>query len=73
MSSNQFYPSGNVPPEQFVGRTSELYTIFDQINNRGHAAIYGGSGMGKSSLLKYIKSPNFWEEKGLELNFSKKI
>jgi hypothetical protein len=73
MSSNQFYPNDTVPPGQFVGRTSELYTIFDQINNRGHAAIYGGSGMGKSSLLKYIKSPNFWEEKGLELNFSKAL
>jgi hypothetical protein len=37
MSSNQFYPNDTVPPGQFVGRTSELYTIFDQINNRGHA------------------------------------
>ena len=73
MPRNQFYTNGNVPPEKFVGRTSELYTIFDQINNRGHAAIYGSSGMGKSSLLKYIQSPNFWEEKGLELNFSKAL
>jgi hypothetical protein len=73
MSSNQFYPNDTVPPGQFIGRTSELYTIFDQINNRGHAAIYGSSGMGKSSLLEYIKSPNFWEEKGLELNFSKAL
>ena len=71
MSHNQFYPNDAVPPGQFVGRTSELYTIFDQINNRGHAAIYGSSGMGKSSLLKYIKSPNFWDEKGLE--FSKAL
>jgi Cdc6-like AAA superfamily ATPase len=68
MSSNQFYTNGNVPPEKFVGRTSELYTIFDQINNRGHAAIYGSSGMGKSSLLKYIQSSNFWEEKGLKFS-----
>jgi hypothetical protein len=73
MSQNQFYPNDTVPPGKFVGRTSELYTIFDQINNRGHAAIYGSSGMGKSSLLKYIQSPNFWEEKGLELNFSKAL
>jgi hypothetical protein len=71
MSSNQFYPNDTVPPGQFVGRTSELYTIFDQINNRGHVAIYGSSGMGKSSLLKYIKSPNFWDEKGL--NFSEAL
>ena len=71
MSHNQFYPNDAVPPGQFVGRTSELYTIFDQINNRGHAAIYGSFGMGKSSLLKYIKSPNFWDEKGL--NFSEAL
>jgi hypothetical protein len=71
MSQNQFYPNDTVPPGKFVGRTSELYTIFDQINNRGHAAIYGSSGMGKSSLLKYIKSPNFWDEKGL--NFSEAL
>jgi hypothetical protein len=71
MSSNQFYPNDTVPPGQFVGRTSELYTIFDQINNRGHAAIYGSSGIGKSSLLKYIQSSNFWDEKGL--NFSEAL
>jgi hypothetical protein len=73
MSQNQFYPNDTVPPGKFVGRTSELYTIFDQINNRGHVAIYGSSGMGKSSLLKYIQFPDFWEEKGLELNFSKAL
>jgi hypothetical protein len=68
MSSNKFYPNDTVPPGQFVGRTSELYTIFDQINNRGHVAIYSSSGMGKSSLLKYIKSRNFWDEKGLKFS-----
>ncbi|NEQ39861.1 MAG: ATP-binding protein [Okeania sp. SIO3I5] len=68
MPPTQFFPNKPVPPEKFVGRTFELYKIFSQINNRGHMAIYGGSGMGKSSLLHYIKSPNFWEEKGL--NFS---
>ncbi|NET24473.1 AAA family ATPase [Okeania sp. SIO1I7] len=66
MPPTQFFPNTPVPPEKFVGRTSELYTIFDQINNRGHAAIYGSYGMGKSCLLNYIKSRNFWEEKGLD-------
>ncbi|MEM1167624.1 MAG: ATP-binding protein [Cyanobacteria bacterium P01_H01_bin.35] len=68
MPPNQFFPNIPVPPEKFVGRISELYTIFDQINNRGHSAIYGSSGMGKTSLLKYIKSPNFWDEKGLDFS-----
>ncbi|NER08587.1 MAG: ATP-binding protein, partial [Okeania sp. SIO3C4] len=67
----EFFPTKPVPPEKFVGRTSELYTIFDQINNCGHVAIDGGSGMGKSSLLNYIKSPIFWDEKGL--SFSKAL
>ena len=71
MPPNQFFPYQPVPPEKFVGRISELYTIFDQINNRGHVAIDGGSGMGKSSLLNYIKSPIFWEDKGL--NFSEAL
>ncbi|MDY7002475.1 MAG: ATP-binding protein [Cyanobacteriota bacterium] len=71
MPPTQFYPKAQVPPEKFVGRISELYTIFDQINNRGHSAIYGSSGMGKTSLLEYIKSPLFWEEKGL--NFSEAL
>ncbi|MDJ0518769.1 MAG: ATP-binding protein [Trichodesmium sp. MO_231.B1] len=68
MPPTKFFPYQPVPPEKFVGRTSELYTIFDQINNRGHVAIDGGSGMGKSSLLNYIKSPIFWEEKGLKFS-----
>ncbi|NEO57810.1 MAG: AAA family ATPase [Okeania sp. SIO3B5] len=71
MPPTKFYPTEPVPPDKFVGRMSELYTIFDQINNRGHVAIDGIYGMGKSSLLKYIKSSNFWEEKGL--NFSEAL
>ncbi|NEN93351.1 MAG: AAA family ATPase, partial [Okeania sp. SIO3H1] len=71
MSRIEFFPTKPVPPEKFVDRISELYTIFDQINNRGHSAIYGSSGMGKTSLLEYIKSPNFWEEKGL--NYSEAL
>ena len=71
MSSNKFFPNKPVPPEKFVGRKSELYTIFDQVNNRGHVAIHGASGMGKSSLLDYIKYPHFWDDKGL--NFSEAL
>ena len=71
MSSNQFFPNKPVPPQKLVGRKSEIYTIFDQINNRGHVAIHGRSGMGKSSLLQYIKSRHFWDDKGL--NFSEAL
>ena len=68
MSSNKFFPNRPVPPQKLVGRKSQISIIFDQINNRGHVAIHGSSGMGKSSLLDYIKSRHFWDDKGL--NFS---
>ncbi len=68
MPANKFFPYKPVPPENFVGRTSELYTIFDQINKRGHIAISGRSCMGKSSLLKYIESQNSWNEKNLDFS-----
>jgi hypothetical protein len=68
MSRNQFYPDKPVPPDKFVCRTSELSTIFDKINSRDHVAIYGSSGMGKTSLLRYIENPKFWEERGLDFS-----
>jgi hypothetical protein len=68
MSRNQFYPDKPVPPDKFVCRTSELSTIFDKINSRDHLAIYGSSGMGKTSLLQYIEDPKFWEERGLDFS-----
>ena len=68
MPRNQFYPDKPVPPEKFVCRTSELSTIFDKINSRDHVAIFGSSGMGKTSLLRYIENPKFWEEKGLDFS-----
>ena len=71
MSRNQFYPDRPVPPDKFVCRTSELFTIFDKINSRDHVAIFGSSGMGKTSLLRYIKSSKFWQERGLD--FSKAL
>ncbi|MEB3339271.1 hypothetical protein [Okeania sp.] len=52
MEPIKFFPNKPVTPNKFVGRTSEIYTIFAQINNRGHVAIYDSSGMDKSSLLK---------------------
>ena len=68
MPRNQFYPNRAVPPEKFVCRTSELSTIFDKINSRDHVAIFGSSGMGKTSLLRYIENPKFWEERDLDFS-----
>lgn len=64
MSQNPFIVGQPVPPERFVGRTSEIEAAFDQIFNRSHLAIWGGPGMGKSSFLEKVASPEAWEERG---------
>ncbi len=61
-SNNPFVFGQAVPPERFVGRRSEIDAAFDQIHNRSHLAIWGRSGMGKSSFLEKIASPHVWEE-----------
>jgi hypothetical protein len=66
MSPNPFFVSKSVPPEKFVGRTSEIAAAFDQIYNRSHLAIWGGPGMGKTSFLEKLASPQAWEEHGLD-------
>ncbi|MEB3339274.1 MAG: ATP-binding protein [Okeania sp.] len=68
MPANKFFPNKPVPPDKFVGREYELNTIFDQIINRGLISIHGSSGIGKTSLLNYIKSPQCWEERQLDFS-----
>lgn len=63
--TNPFTVGQPVLPEKFLGRTSEIYTLFDQIKHRGHAAIYAPPGIGKTSLLKYLASPQAWEKQKL--------
>ncbi len=63
---NPFTVGEPVPPERFVGRKYEINSTFAQIANGGHVAIWGGPGMGKSSLLKYLESPEVWEERGFD-------
>ena len=65
MSSNPFQIQP-IAPELLVGRESEIEVMFDQIANQSHLAIYGGSGIGKSSLLKYASYPHAWHERGLD-------
>jgi replication-associated recombination protein RarA len=62
MAENPFYVGGPVPAKYFVGRTSEIRTAFDQISKRSHLALYGSPGMGKSSLLRYVASPEIWKQ-----------
>ena len=66
--SNPFYVGQPVPNQQFIGRELQVNAAFDQIFKRGHLAVYGGKGMGKTSLLDYIAAPEIWQEQGLDLS-----
>ena len=66
MSQNPFIVGKPVPPERFVGRESEIAAAFDQIYNRSHLAIWGGPGMGKTSFLQKLESPQAWEDHGMD-------
>ena len=64
--SNPFSVGKPVPPERFVGRSYEIAAAFDQIYNRAHLALWGGPGMGKTSFLQLLASPQFWKNNGLD-------
>ncbi|NEP60925.1 MAG: ATP-binding protein [Symploca sp. SIO2G7] len=70
MSQNPFFIGQPVPPGHpaFVGRKAEIEIAFDQIHNRSNLAIWGGSGIGKSSLLEQLTSPEVWEEQEQDLS-----
>ncbi|MBU6346715.1 MAG: ATP-binding protein [Cyanobacteria bacterium REEB494] len=60
---NPFFPAIPVPPEKFVGRRSQVVAAISQIQNRGHLAIWGGPGMGKTSYLKKVAQT--WQDYAL--------
>ncbi|NET68853.1 MAG: AAA family ATPase [Moorea sp. SIO1G6] len=64
--NNPFVVGAPVHPENFVGRKSLIETAFDQIYNRSNLAIWGGPGMGKTSFLELLASPDVWQEYGEE-------
>ncbi|MFN5987830.1 MAG: ATP-binding protein, partial [Dolichospermum sp.] len=64
--ANPFFANIPVPPEYFIGRTSEITAAFDTIHARSHLAIWGGPGMGKTSYLYKVACPQTWVEYGLD-------
>lgn len=54
-SSNPFYFGGAVPPEQFVGRTSEVNELLNRVSRLECVTIFGERRIGKSSVLKYLE------------------
>lgn len=61
---NPYVPGKPVSPLLFIGRGNEIETAFDQILSRGHLAIWGGSGVGKTSFLEMIAAPQTWKFRG---------
>ncbi|WP_019499690.1 ATP-binding protein [Pseudanabaena sp. PCC 6802] len=68
--TNPFTVGKPVALDRFIGRKSEVETAFDQIFSRSHLAIWGGTGMGKSSLLKYVISPEAWHLRGHNISIA---
>jgi AAA domain len=66
MSKNPFVVGKPVSPELFIGRKYEIAVSFAQISQRGHLAIWGGPGMGRTSFLELLASPEVWEKHGLD-------
>ncbi|MBW4676282.1 MAG: AAA family ATPase [Desmonostoc geniculatum HA4340-LM1] len=64
---NPFFVGAPVPPASFVGRQSIIAAAFDQIYNRSHLAIWGNTGIGKSSLLQLLASSQAWQQHGLNI------
>lgn len=59
-AGNPFTPHAPVAPALFVGREREVDLIFGHIltAQRGHVALSGPLGSGKSSLLQYVAHPD---------------
>lgn len=64
ISQNPFVVGRTVLPAGFAGRTSEIETGFDQILSRSNLAVWGGPGIGKSSFLELLASPQAWRLRG---------
>jgi GTPase SAR1 family protein len=66
ISPNPFTVGRPVTPATFIGRTSEIATALDQIISRGNLALWGGPGLGKTSFLNLLASPEEWRVRGYD-------
>jgi hypothetical protein len=63
---NPFTVGRPVDPDRFVGRLNEITTALDQLIGRGHIALWGGPGVGKTSLLNLLATPAEWRMRGYD-------
>ncbi|MBE9031530.1 ATP-binding protein [filamentous cyanobacterium LEGE 11480] len=65
-AKNPFTVGRPVSSDRFIGRASEIATALDQIISRGHLALWGGPGVGKTSLLNLLSQPHQWQVRGYD-------
>lgn len=70
LTGNPFTIGKYVEPEDFVGRRDIISYAFNQIKNNSNCLFYGGSGIGKSSLLRYLVEPTSWETKKYNIDIN---
>ncbi len=63
---NPFTVGRPVDPDRFIGRTSEIATALDQVISRAHLALWGGPGVGKTSLLNLLRQSREWQVRGYD-------
>jgi tetratricopeptide (TPR) repeat protein len=63
---NPFIAGRPVAPHEFVGREQQTQILFSHIVGRSHIAVHGERGMGKTSLLRNVTSPEVWRKHGAD-------
>lgn len=66
LASHNPFTLSPVSHTEFIGRQGEIASIFSKIRHREHVALFGPAGIGKSSLLRYIASPETWRKQDLD-------
>lgn len=62
-TANPFIYGGPVPPGRFIGRQNEVQFLFDRIVTGQSTAVVGEPHIGKSSLLRYLATPEVRAER----------
>ena len=61
-----FFVGDGIPPEKFVGRKRLVASALHATASRGHVALSGEHGMGKTSVLQYLSSEKVLRAHGLD-------
>ncbi|MEM1167626.1 MAG: AAA-like domain-containing protein [Cyanobacteria bacterium P01_H01_bin.35] len=70
LTQNPFTIGKYVEPEDFIGRGEIINNAFNQIKQNSNCLFYGSSGIGKSSLLRYLVEPGYWDIKKYNIDIN---